>query len=534
MSRWGAIIALLLLGAAGCRCGGGDGVASGGGQGDVAAGGEGALADALLAHVPADAGFLVASLEPLPDAYLDRVAPEVRRLAARVAAELDEQGGDGPATAVVIRKLSAEGGLERLLGIERTARFILHSMSGVIALRVEVRDEEVPRRTLALLARPGGPLEERVHRNVRYWWEDDRELGVLAAVHAGSLVLAVGPRARLTEQLSRVLGIARPLTDIRPELARLRDQHQMRPELLGLVRTRAIAETAISGEPFDGWTRGNTIAGGCARAIEETLASAPHVVFSLEEATARRTRLGFTLALRDDLLARVRRAQTAVPGVGRTAGEDGALISLGAAADLGALAALLLDAAPSVAQLLRACGEREGAESWEALPAGLAGADERFLQLRGFHVAILDGSEDHVEGHALVAGPRLGWLLDLVQDQEPDLPLRPIPADGRFHLLLADGAARHLEGDLRAAVADGHLRLAIGPRGEAFVPPPPTGGPSPFWSASIDADALRQRDLYDEDAVTLAAALLGEHDISTVRLEPTELGLTVTYEATDR
>lgn len=184
--------------------------------------------DQPLAYAPADTVFLLANLEPVPDAALDawwKNSEQMMTMYDRVLddtlADIETAGGD--ATVIAVAKALREelrgkfnrAGMESL-GLTGAARSAFYGIGLVPVARMELGDADKFRAFLGRVeTRAGVKMPEAEVAGQKYWTitGGDAKVGAVMAIQGKHLVLTLAPTAPSEALLKQVLGIERPAQD---------------------------------------------------------------------------------------------------------------------------------------------------------------------------------------------------------------------------------------------------------------------------------------------------------------------------------
>lgn len=309
-----------------------------------------AEASEMLAHVPAATPYLWLNAEPLPDAYVERLAGLRDATLSAWARALDEPTDD-PELAALARELRGRmnpAGL-RALGFATNPRWVLYGLGLAPVLRLELDDGHRVARLLETIDAADGTPEARTIAGHPVWTTSGRSDGFAGAIAIVDdvLVITVYPRAVEAELLPAALGVTAPMGSIaRSDALRVaRREHRLLPHGLAMLDlARVVALVAGEGDALE---RAVTRAWGvsvpestCAAALRQWIARAPRLWSGLRAIDARAI-VATTIweldgGLRDDLRGIV----APIPGQRRGDRERG-LASLGIGVDVGAAVAML-------------------------------------------------------------------------------------------------------------------------------------------------------------------------------------------------
>lgn len=308
-----------------------------------------AEATRMLAHVPADTPYVWFNAEPLPQAYVDRIAPLVDATLAAWGRELDRPHAiDDPEVAALVdafRGRMSRKGLEAL-GFAINPRVIVYGLGLAPVVRLELRDGNAVARLLEHADAADGRIEVRSIDGHPVWTTGSSRDSVAAAVAVvdDELVITVYPPAVEALILPLAIGTAPPRESlVRTDWLRdARRDHGLLPHGLGMVDlSRIVALTAGEGDALGravthAW--GATLDDdGCAPGLQAWAERAPRVWFGLREIGARGIATAMIWQLDDGLRDDLRGIVAPIAGLGR----DEGLASLGIGIDAPAAIATL-------------------------------------------------------------------------------------------------------------------------------------------------------------------------------------------------
>ena len=382
------------------------------------------IASRMLAHVPADTPYVWLEAEPLPEAYVDRLAPLVNATLAVWGRALDQPLSGDPelvALAEAFRGHMSQQGL-RELGFDTNPHAVLYGIGLAPVLRVQLADGTKVARLLERVDAADGDIGVRTIDGHPVWAAAEDQLAAAVAVVDDELVIAAYPPVVQDDVLPMIVGARLPERSLAQTdwLRTARRTHDLLPHGVGaidLVRVLAI----VSGEG-DATTRAITRAWSatmddekCGDALKSWFGHAPRVWFGLRDIGARRIETATIWetdeALRDELAEIV----APIAGLGR----DEGLASLAVGIDVGEAIAMIERWRDD--DRLAAC--RSSSEALGTPPAWLAGLHGGSAVMQGW-----DPLRDEVSG-TLVLGvddPR-HWLASIMPSADLDeLKRRPV------------------------------------------------------------------------------------------------------------
>ena len=401
-------------------------------------------APALLANVPAEAPWVLASFQPIAPSYFARAERDFVPLLVQAWDFLRKQFKD-PAEAHVADVLGDEvhrswsvKGLTAM-GFSTQPRFAAYGLgAGTVVIRLELLDEARVRANLDRIARAVNRALPWQERAGRAWFRIPRDggNGGVLALADRQLVLALGRDAAIDAQLPLILGEARPARSLAGGgvLRELMARHHLGPVLIGFADTRQLVRERFA--------RG----GDCARWVEWLAAQAPRVVIGLDEVSGRQLAGGVVIELAPGPADALRALKTSPPGLAAALAVRAPDL-FGAAFDLGRAQALGGDVAGKLHDAAEACGAPELAHGMaragyaidSAAPrllAKLTGMVIAFQELGNLHELARGATPAGVEAFAMVTGDEMRPLAESM------LAFAPPPV--RQAILDAPGELREL------------------------------------------------------------------------------------------
>lgn len=179
------------------------------------------VAPSLLAHVPADSPYVVASLAQVNEATRRRVMAGLETRMRKGLAQLQttmgiEAGKMAPwlrALGAVADELKGKDPVtwSRELGFDPEGRFVLYGLSLWPVVRAEVAQPARLRKVIErALAAAGAKPRQEVFEGRSYWIAGTAEISVVAAVMDREAVIAVLPTAAVAAALPEVIGTRAP------------------------------------------------------------------------------------------------------------------------------------------------------------------------------------------------------------------------------------------------------------------------------------------------------------------------------------
>lgn len=307
----------------------------------------------ILQYVPADTPYVIANVESLPDALLDKLEPRldeilkayqaVLRETVKVAANGDEVGGDARKLSAIVDELASLMSIEGLrgAGLDRDSKAVVYGVGLLPVLRIEVSDAALFEAALARIEEQAGeklPVARIGDAAFRYAEAD--KVKVILGTFGKQVVLALLPSSFNEEQVGEVLGLTPPPASIAGS-GKLRDiakEYGFTSHYVGFVDFARLVST-LSGDASGldaalldlmGDARPQ-LSNVCRAEIRSLGAIAPRLVLGYKEVNANRVSGQAVLELRDDIAAGLVLLPAAVPGLGS---DPGGLMSFGMSIDV--------------------------------------------------------------------------------------------------------------------------------------------------------------------------------------------------------
>ncbi len=443
----------------------------------------------MLAQVPADAPYLMAVLDPVPDAMKNQMFDSVdKKVAAgfQISRTLDRSQLEPPLRAYFAMLDELEGKnlrhWGRELGFDPSGRFVLYGLSVWPVLRVAVANEPRLRQVITkMLTAAGAPTSERTLRGTRYWQMDIKSYSVIGSVADGEAVFALLPAPAVAQYLPHVLGLEGPARSLQEagSLSALIARYRFLPTMVGYLDARFAAgiltgRSSSSNTELDKPLRTSLgpVSDACRADLERLAGFVPRVVLGYRRLDTKGIHASLAVELPGPIAAGLQRIRTTIPDLPVGLGEP-ALIRVGVAANLDELLAQLRSLTTYVHEHPFECpwfaplGEASAklaALLDEPLPAALHG-------IRGMAVVVDHAATEpfDVRGHAVLVGDHAHDLLTLGLRQLLGMTGTVVQPDARaVQLPLASlGVPAHLM--VNAAARVDRAAIAVGPTSATAV-----------------------------------------------------------------
>jgi len=317
-----------------------------------------ASTESMLRYVPADSLYVIANVEPLPDALLDKLEPKLdqvlssyrvllQHVAVMAAAEVGEDAADSPEVSqltAIADELSALMSLDglRSAGFSRDSTAVMYGNGLLPVIRVSVTDGGLFDAALSRIEEKAGqkmPVASIGESAFRYLQAGT--LKVIVANFDTEVVLAAAPASFDDEQLSQLLGLTLPDSSIAETgaLQKIANEYGYTDHYVGFVDFQGIVNTVLGGEASGLNADLVALAGDespelsdvCKAEILSLAGIAPRLVMGYTEITDQQLLSGAVIELRDDIAAGLVPLTAAVPGLGE---EYAGLMSVGLSLDI--------------------------------------------------------------------------------------------------------------------------------------------------------------------------------------------------------
>ena len=316
-----------------------------------------ALGAALLQYVPADAPYVFAVLDPLPDEVADKLEPKIdailrsyaeimtARVEAALAIHSESAEGAGKreemsGTLEALGSLMSIEGL-RGAGIQRDSEVVLYGVGLLPVLRMTLSDGDLMDAAIARLEEMAkGGMSVATIAGQPYRYAGDDEGRVVVAVIGDELVLSVVPADSPDDLLKSVLGLTLPANNIADsgELQKIIDNNGYLTHSVGLIDFERIVATFLddqSGVNEELLARmgydGSILDDVCRSEIREMSGIFPRIVTGYTEISVDRFVSNTILEARSDIAAGLATLPAPVPGLGS---DQGGLLAFGLSVDL--------------------------------------------------------------------------------------------------------------------------------------------------------------------------------------------------------
>ena len=302
--------------------------------------------NALLAFVPSDTPYVVADLEPVPDAvldaYLSRMQPVLDELQLQLVETRDRlQSGetagandDDPAARVALALMNElDGKLNRAglesLGIDLGSNKVFYGMGAFPVARIGLSDPAMLRATIQrVLDNAGITAPEKQYQGVSYWSVSKEDLdgasvSIYAAILDDHLAFAILPTTAEAELLPAFLGITRPgHSDIAARLAELNREHGYTPYGSGILDLHRLADqfldpksTLAQAVAKSGHNELETLTPQCVEEIHGIIDNAPRLTVGTKELDANKVAIQYRVETLSSLASELQALVSRVPAV---------------------------------------------------------------------------------------------------------------------------------------------------------------------------------------------------------------------------
>jgi len=451
---------------------------------------------ALLASVPADAPYLVVSLDAAPPEMWARLKQVFQPLFDVVAAKWQEERGTNAVLDAVLTEMVGKwsrAGIESL-GFSAQPRFAIYGLGLQPAvLRMAVKDGKAVRATIArIAAKAGKPLPPPEIRGGRSYWRhtDNDRTSTVISIADDQLIVAIGEVADIEAKLDLILGLEQPARNMADGalVHQLMARHGFGGQMIGFADTRQLGSKALE-------AAGATSSPACTGALDRLSAALPRLVIGYRELSGSKITGGLILEMAPDAVAELRAIQTEVPGLG-AALSGHPVLAFAAGVDLARAQQLGVAVAGHLRQFGTACGlgalvngasqvarklSQPLPDPFERISGGAFTIDEI-----AFPAGDRSGTPEKMAGVLLIASPDARGLFNHTLESAPLFKRLGITADGRLHDIpipvpmfsaLAAGASDHV-----IVVTAGNKQRSDGDRWIGAR----AGGKAPLLAASYD------------------------------------------------
>ena len=317
-----------------------------------------ASTQSMLRYVPADSLYVIANVEPLPDALLDKLEPKLdqvlssyrvllQHVVVMAAAEAGEDAADSPEVSqltAIADELSALMSLDglRSAGFSRDSTAVMYGNGLLPVIRISVTDGGLFDAALSRIEETAGEkMSVATIGESAFRYLQAGTLKVIVANFDTEVVLAAAPASFGDEQLSQLLGLTLPDSSIAETgaLQKIANEYGYTDHYVGFVDFQGIVNTVLGGEASGLNADLVALAGDespelsdvCKAEILSLAGIAPRLVMGYTEITDQQLLSGAVIELRDDIAAGLVPLTAAVPGLGE---EYAGLMSFGMSLDI--------------------------------------------------------------------------------------------------------------------------------------------------------------------------------------------------------
>jgi hypothetical protein len=317
-----------------------------------------ASTQSMLRYVPADSLYVIANVEPLPDALLDKLEPKLdqvlssyrvllQHVVVMAAAEAGEDAADSPEVSqltAIADELSALMSLDglRSAGFSRDSTAVMYGNGLLPVIRISVTDGGLFDAALSRIEETAGEkMSVATIGESAFRYLQAGTLKVIVANFDTEVVLAAAPASFGDEQLAQLLGLTLPDSSIAETgaLQKIANEYGYTDHYVGFVDFQGIVNTVL-GDEVSGLNADLVSLAGdespelsevCKAEILSLAGIAPRLVMGYTEITDQQLLSGAVIELRDDIAAGLVPLTAAVPGLGE---EYGGLMSFGMSLDI--------------------------------------------------------------------------------------------------------------------------------------------------------------------------------------------------------
>ena|GEM_PF-5068950 len=408
------------------------------------------VAPSILAQVPADSPYVIATLQPIDERLRRRLLGGVNHSLA----EALKTGTQVPASeradlAPMTRALLALGdelrgkNLDnwwRELGFDPNGRFAMYGLSIWPVARVEVADPARLRGVVERVITAAGLKPQRATLGGHaYWTLGSDELTAVAAVLDHEAVVALLPTSALAATLPLVLGTEKPAHPLgaATTVTDLLAHNHFLNVMLGYVDFRSVLAVMTGPTPsaLDAPVRAKAgpIPAACSADLARMVAAAPRIAFGYRRFDDRGFDGAMVVETTPSVVSAFKRMHASVPEL-TTPIAGHPLFAFGAAVNPDDLIGWLRSVTADLHTQPFTCPWFAGANrAAEELAAKLSTPLPPMVRgLHGFAVVVdsLTITPFDVEGHLLIAGDHAPDLISMLTSSIPFLPNIPVKPDG--------------------------------------------------------------------------------------------------------
>ena len=481
-------------------------------------------ADGVLAFVPADTPYLVATPGDLPDDVLDKLEPQLDEIlkayhsifraiienAYAEAREADADLSDLEKVLPVVDELESLMSLEglRQAGIERNADVAVYGIGLLPVLRLELTDGSLLDSAITRLEEKAGQkmaVAAIDDHSYRYVGNDQGRLVI--AIIDNDLVIAAAPTSLSEDLFRQVLGLARPAENIADSgiLQELARSYGFNDYMIGVFDFEKIAATFLDTQSginaallalaeYDD----TDVSPVCKSEIRAMAGVMPRLVVGYTEIDKQKMSSKMVIELRDEIASGVSTLTGVVPGLSET---RGGLFSIGMSMDLMAARTFYSERLDAIEAEPFEC--EWFAEIQDGVAAGRAALNQPIPPVvygfNGFLAVVedLEGMDlaksippTSADARLLVAMDNAESLVAMGAMFSPDLAALNVEPDGEpVKLALPQLEASGME--VYVAVTDNGLGLSVGEgmqEGLAGMLHADAPEPSPFMVVDMDME----------------------------------------------
>jgi len=311
----------------------------------------------ILQYVPADSPYVIANIEPLPDALLDKFEPkfdevlqsydallrEIVKVAEQEAAAEGDDSADMEKVSAVVDGLSSLMSLEgmRGAGFSRDSTGVFYGVGLLPVLRVTVSDGALVDAALTRIEEEAGEqMAVATIGDSSFRYVEADKAKILIATYEDQVVITLVPASFDDAQVGQILGLTLPEKNIAEAgvLQRIAGEYGYTSHFVGFIDIEKIVGT------FFGGASGTDVAlldlagdekpelsDVCKAEITALAGTVPRIVMGYKAINEDYMESQAVIELRNDIAAGLANLPAAVPGLG---GDQGGLMSFGLSLDV--------------------------------------------------------------------------------------------------------------------------------------------------------------------------------------------------------
>ncbi|MGE0549459.1 MAG: hypothetical protein AB7O24_05665 [Kofleriaceae bacterium] len=424
------------------------------------------LSAPLLAHVPADSPYVIATFETVPVALYEKfvaaMEPVIKNGVSSIAAIAPEHKPLFDALVAELNgKLNAKG-LESL-GLSATPKLVVYGLGVLPVFRVDVKDHKTVLATIDRVAKQAGvtvpPQQQR--GNVSYWRIDGPNQGVaIFALTDNQAIAAISTKDQIESSLDLILGIEKPGASM-ADGKMLKDamtKHGLGGHMVGVIDASKLIGHALQ-------LAGAKAPATCGPELQRLATRVPRVVFGTTEMTNQRMASVMVVELANDVAGELKGIKTALPGFTDVMTSN-PMMAISVALDIANSQKLVGTFGSALGRLGAACenedfsrgGDKLETASRFPLPEQITKLSGAMIQLKS--LSMKGGRPDKLDAIAFASTSGAKALYELALRAQPEVAMLGIQSDGKLHDI--NKAALPMPVSAYAGVSDNAIVVGAG------------------------------------------------------------------------